>query len=559
MAYIGKKPADIIATSVDTTTGTFSGDLTVDTNTLYVDSANNRVGVGTVSPNAPLEVVANSNAGIRFSDNGLSTFYHRIYRDNDNTFHISTDEGNIISASAIKMSVDGTEAMRIDSSGNLLVGGTSAYGTSTFTASSGGDIKASATGRAAIFNASTGSYSGSLVDFRVEDSAIGTIGTNSQHSKIAMFDSSGGFILGTTGLLPSTSAGAYYGGQRDLGTESVRWKDLYLSGSAIMGGLTVDAATNKNFLVQGGTGDVTEVLNYSSSDGYRNLLFGGSVLRFETGAGGGSSTSERMRIDSSGNLLVGKTSSTSSTVGCELSTDGRAMLTRNGGLSLLLNRTSSDGTIQEFRKDNSVVGSIGANSTQLIIGGTNTGIRFTGSQLNPMDMTTQTLVDNSKDIGASSYRWKDLYLSGGVYLGGTGSANKLDDYEEGTCTFTYTGSSGNPTVTYGSVRYGFYTKIGRKVFIEGRIRTDAFSGGSGLLQVSGLPFTVSNIDPDKYTSGGGIVSNDFASNQPHSTMAIAGTTSFYCIYGNYNVNNISDCQDGANKNQIQFSFFYMAI
>ena len=56
MTYVGKSPADIIATAVDTTTGTFSGDLTVDTNTLYVDSANNRVGVGTVSPDRLLHI-----------------------------------------------------------------------------------------------------------------------------------------------------------------------------------------------------------------------------------------------------------------------------------------------------------------------------------------------------------------------------------------------------------------------------------------------------------------------------------------------------------------------
>jgi len=36
------------------TTGTFSSDLTVDTNTLYVDSTNNRVGVGTASPSYKL-------------------------------------------------------------------------------------------------------------------------------------------------------------------------------------------------------------------------------------------------------------------------------------------------------------------------------------------------------------------------------------------------------------------------------------------------------------------------------------------------------------------------
>jgi hypothetical protein len=34
----------------DLAKGTFSGDLTVDTNTLVVDSANNNVGIGTSSP-----------------------------------------------------------------------------------------------------------------------------------------------------------------------------------------------------------------------------------------------------------------------------------------------------------------------------------------------------------------------------------------------------------------------------------------------------------------------------------------------------------------------------
>ena len=36
--------------ALSATTGTFSGDLTVDTNTLHVDSTNNRVGVGTTAP-----------------------------------------------------------------------------------------------------------------------------------------------------------------------------------------------------------------------------------------------------------------------------------------------------------------------------------------------------------------------------------------------------------------------------------------------------------------------------------------------------------------------------
>jgi hypothetical protein len=38
------------------TTGVFSGDLTVDTNTLFVDTANNRVGLGTATPDTRVEI-----------------------------------------------------------------------------------------------------------------------------------------------------------------------------------------------------------------------------------------------------------------------------------------------------------------------------------------------------------------------------------------------------------------------------------------------------------------------------------------------------------------------
>ena len=55
----------------DLAKGTFSGDLTVDTNTLVVDSANNRVGVGTSSPSARLHLKAGDNSyagGIQIED-----------------------------------------------------------------------------------------------------------------------------------------------------------------------------------------------------------------------------------------------------------------------------------------------------------------------------------------------------------------------------------------------------------------------------------------------------------------------------------------------------------
>jgi hypothetical protein len=139
------------------------------------------------------------------------------------------------------------------------------------------------------------------------------------------------------------------------------------------------------------------------------------------------------------------------------------------------------------------------------------------------------------------------------------SSEILDNYEEGTWTPTYTGSGGNPTVTYDSTVHGHYTRIGRQVYCSGFIMTDAFSGGSGVLQVSGLPFSDGNLGGNSYhyAVGGSVVSNDFASNQPHSPMVVPGSTSFYLISGNYSALTISDCADGANKNAARFCVFYM--
>jgi len=55
--YLGTK-AVLLSTTTATVGGdsTVGGDLTVDTNTLFVDSTNNRVGVGTASPSNPFQV-----------------------------------------------------------------------------------------------------------------------------------------------------------------------------------------------------------------------------------------------------------------------------------------------------------------------------------------------------------------------------------------------------------------------------------------------------------------------------------------------------------------------
>ena len=92
--------------------------------------------------------------------------------------------------------------------------------------------------------------------------------------------------------------------------------------------------------------------------------------------------------------------------------------------------------------------------------------------------------DNVSDLGTSSSRYKDLFLSGGAYIGGTGSANYLDDYEEGTFTPTWDGYP-SPYSTSGK-----YVKVGNQVTVYAKLVTDSGNDASSV-GISNLPYTIS--------------------------------------------------------------------
>jgi len=173
--------------------------------------------------------------------------------------------------------------------------------------------------------------------------------------------------------------------------------------------------------------------------------------------------------------------------------------------------------------------------------------------------------DNVSDLGTSSSRYKDLFLSGGVYIGGTGSANYLDDYEEGTWTPTYAGSSVNPTITYNTAStVGRYVKVGGLVHIQGRIRTNSTSGGSGDLYLSGLPFTPIS-DSNAYTTLQIGSSNNWAADHfPVTGYNQIGISYFHLATGRSSdyrdgVGDLITCADltnGTNCNDIIFSATY---
>ena len=161
----------------------------------------------------------------------------------------------------------------------------------------------------------------------------------------------------------------------------------------------------------------------------------------------------------------------------------------DGATVLTVDRATSDGTIIDLQKSGSSVGSIGTQAGTLQIDGTSgsTGLLFGASNIYPRDNGANS--DGGVDLGGSSIRFKDLHLSGGVYLGGTGSANKISDYETGTWTPSLQGNSTAGTYTPSS-SFGTYIKIGNMVQVTFSFQNfSTASGGSGYAQIRDLPFS----------------------------------------------------------------------
>ena len=153
----------------------------------------------------------------------------------------------------------------------------------------------------------------------------------------------------------------------------------------------------------------------------------------------------RVTLDSSGNLLVGKSNTTFGTVGVENRGNGRITSTRSGNTNLLLNRLSSDGSLIDFYKNGAQIGIIGTYGGTCYMGGSGTlgGLMFNGS-IEPTRGQTRT--DAAHDLGSTAYRFKDLYIAG---LNVTASTyNKISSYFSGSYTSGFKFSDMNGGIWY---------------------------------------------------------------------------------------------------------------
>jgi hypothetical protein len=181
---------------------------------------------------------------------------------------------------------------------------------------------------------------------------------------------------------------------------------------------------------------------------------------------------------------------------------------------LFVNNTVDGDKIRWGRSD-ALVGSVGTYNGVPYIGyqgGAGGGIMFNGSSIEPTALGS-TRSSSTNDIGSNSYKWRNIYLSGGAYLGGTGSANHLDYYEEGSWTPVishHDGSGVIPSTNSGSR----YTRIGGMVHLQAYITAINPAGNAGTSSpyygIRGFPFAPTSITtwemvyvPSSITSYGG--------------------------------------------------------
>ena len=242
---------------------------------------------------------------------------------------------------------------------------------------------------------------------------------------------------------------------------------------ALGGTLSLPNANATNEISFTGT-EFTNVLSATTS-GFQLGTTGAGYLAFLT------NNAEAFRLTAARDMYFGQTTGSDASVGHIMQANGVLFSTAAGSAPLRLRRNTSNGNIVELKKDSAAVGSLGVHGTRLTIGSSSaSGLRFDGANLIPM--SSGSLSDGTVDVGYSSNRFKDLYLSGGAYLGGTGAANKLEDYETGTWTPTDNGAA-NASISIVSANY---TKIGRLVSISMYITITATS--TAQVEIGGLPF-----------------------------------------------------------------------
>jgi hypothetical protein len=187
----------------------------------------------------------------------------------------------------------------------------------------------------------TANYNNSIyMTMFANSNGLGYVGTNSANPAVfitsgterARIDTSGNFLVGTT----NTAAGK-------------------IGVLGRMGAFNTTGANDSLIQIWHNGTTANIAASYSSTGAYAPLTFLTSDV-------------ERARIDSSGNMLVGQTSASTSSDGVGLRADGLIHGKRNGPVATF-NRKTTDGTIVELAQDDTVEGTISVSGTTVSYNG----------------------------------------------------------------------------------------------------------------------------------------------------------------------------------------------
>lgn len=373
----GTVSAPAITTSGDTNTGIYfpAADTIAFTEggveSMRIDSSG-QVGIGTQSPGATLDVSValpsmqiNATTGtnrvwLRTGNTG-GDFYFGRENSAGNSFGVTAYSSVLWSQGAYPMvfATNGTERMRIDSSGNLGLGVTpSAWGTS----------KALQIGQAAIwnYNGTNNIYAGANYYFdgstrkRIASGYAGEYLINGSdqyiHSWYVAGTSTAGSTVSFTQAMTLDASG-----NLGVGTTSPGGK------------LDVRAGTGATLLVAADATNLVSINNYNSTSGFQDFKYAGSTHQFFTGTAGGGSVSERARITSGGSFLVNNTTDdqwfTTTNAGFTLNSSNFIAVARSGGAPIIANRLTSDGDVIEIRQAGTTEGTISVSGTTVSYNG----------------------------------------------------------------------------------------------------------------------------------------------------------------------------------------------
>ena len=362
-------------------------DLNIDSNTLVIDTSNNRVGIGTSSPDRSLHV-AGTEPSIVFEKTNeatdLKTF--RIFM-NSSSLQIGTvDDAFSAGQNALEITRDNTdnitgiqfktgassERMRINSSGNVGIGTASpSYRVHA--------VESSGSGIAGYFHNSAGSGNGTALivkggannagaNFQVQDyngNADFTVSGDGHASFSGSIKAADGSESAPSIVFNNdTNTGIYRKGGDKLGfvtggVERMRITDL--------GRIEFEVPTNQTGSLQdqridwrneNNAGIMASIAVYREADGNApaSLVFRTSTNVDSASNSSDGEISEKMRINSNGTIISQNVGSTSA----NLEINGAST---NGHYNIIMNGDSGNGYKIAFKHGSSVVGKILTNST----------------------------------------------------------------------------------------------------------------------------------------------------------------------------------------------------